>query len=70
MGKRRIAGWLGLDVKTVRGYVRAGIEHGVRRERGEASLTEEVVAGVIASRRGQLQRPRGGAATSGSGTFG
>ena len=59
MGKRRIAGWLGLDVKTVRGYVRAGIEQGMSRERGEASLSEEVVAGVMASRRGRPQRPHG-----------
>jgi hypothetical protein len=59
MGKRRIAGWLGLDVKTVRGYVRAGIARGVRRERGAASLSDEVVAGVMADRRGRLQRPHG-----------
>jgi len=59
MGKRRIAAWLGLDVKTVRNYIRAGVEHGVSRERGLVSLSEEVVAEVVASRRCQATKDHG-----------
>ncbi len=59
MGKKRIAAYLGLDPKTARGYITAGLAHGLRREQGAAALTDEVVAAVLTSRRCTARRPRG-----------
>lgn len=59
MGKRRIAARLGLDPKTVRGYIGAARERGLERTAGEAALTDELVGQVLAARRRPAQRPHG-----------
>jgi len=59
MGKRRIATRLGLDPKTVRGYIEAARGLGLERPAGEEALTDELVGQVIAARRGNAHRPRG-----------
>ncbi len=59
MGKRRIARWLDLDPKTVRRYIAAAREHGVSRERGSESLTDEMISAVLTQRRGAPHRPHG-----------
>lgn len=56
---KRIAARLGLDVKTVRRYVRAAQALGLSREGGEATLTEELEATLLASLHAQSGRPRG-----------
>lgn len=43
-GKKKIAERLGLDPKTVQGYLRSALKHGVSREVGLGSLTDERVA--------------------------
>ena len=48
-GKKRIAHVLGLDVKTVRRYLGAAVACGLRRERGEKALTDELVESVMVS---------------------
>jgi transposase len=59
MGKRRIATQLGIDPKTVRGYIEAARALGLERTAGNAALTDELVGQVIAARRGKAHRPRG-----------
>jgi len=59
MGKRRIATQLGIDAKTVRGYIEAARALGLERTAGKAALTEELVGQVIAARRGKAHRPHG-----------
>jgi len=59
MGKRRIAARLGLDPKTVRGYIGAARERGLERTAGDAVLTDELVGQVLAARRGRAHRTRG-----------
>jgi hypothetical protein len=38
-GLRSVAGWVSLDRKTVRGYVEAGRQAGLDRDRGEEQLS-------------------------------
>jgi transposase len=59
MGKRRIAARLGLDPKTVRGYIGAARERGLERPAGATALTDELVGQVLAARRGTAHRPHG-----------
>ncbi|HEY5656904.1 MAG TPA: IS21 family transposase [Myxococcota bacterium] len=59
--KKRIAARLGLDVKTVRRYIEAAQDNGLVLDSGEAGLTEELLAAVLAARRGTPGRPRGDA---------
>jgi transposase len=59
MGKRRIAAQLGLDPKTVRGYIEAARTLGLERPAGEAGLTDELVGQVVAARQGKAHRPHG-----------
>jgi transposase len=59
MGKRRIAARLGLDPKTVRGYIAAARARGLERTAGNAALTDELVGQVLAARRGRAHRPHG-----------
>ena len=59
MGKRRIAARLGLDPKTVRGYIGAARERGLERTAGAAALTDELVGQVLAARRRPAHRPHG-----------
>jgi transposase len=58
-GKKRIARLLGLDVKTVRRYLDAAVACGLRRERGEKALTDELVESVMVSLRTSGERTRG-----------
>lgn len=48
-GKKKIAARLGLDPKTVRRYARAGEACGLAAGGGEASLTDELLAAVVAT---------------------
>jgi len=59
MAIKTIAGYLGLDPKTVRRYIRVGREQGLSPERGPAALTDEAVIAVIAAFRDVPGRPRG-----------
>lgn len=61
VGCKRIAGRLGLDVKTVRRYVHAAQALGLRRANGEAAVTDELLSALLASLRTQAGRPRGDA---------
>lgn len=58
---KRIAARLGMDVKTVRRYVRAAQALGLTRTSGEAALTEELLTAWLSSLRTQPGRPRGDA---------
>ena len=60
MGKKQIARQLGLDVKTVRRYVKAAAECGCRQEQGPAALTEEFTASLMESLEPEGGRHRGG----------
>lgn len=57
-GKKKIAERLGLDPKTVQGYLRSALKHGVSREVGLGSLTDERVA-ALASEVSLPGRPHG-----------
>ena len=57
--KKQIARQLGLDPKTVRGYVRAAEDNGLSVGLGPAGLTEEQLTTVLVALRGHLERPRG-----------
>jgi hypothetical protein len=46
-GLRSVAGWVSLDRKTVRGYVEAGRQAGLDRDRGEEQLSDELLAEVV-----------------------
>ena len=57
--KKRIAAQLGLDPKTVRRYVEAAEQHGVRLEDGLAGLTDERVGAVIVALKQPPAHPHG-----------
>jgi transposase len=59
--KKRIATALGLDPKTVRRYLDVASEHGVRRELGLESLTDDRVVAIAAELSAMPGRPRGDA---------
>lgn len=59
VGKKRIAARLGLDPKTVRGYIGAARALGLQREAGGTALSDELVGQVLAVRRGSAHRPHG-----------
>ena len=58
VGKKPIAAQLGLDVKTVRRYLRAAEECGLSP--GPQLLTDEQLAQVIAALQSPVERPHGG----------
>lgn len=58
-GKKRIAERLGFDPKTVQGYLRCALKHGISREVGLDALTDERVAAVAAEVRRLPGRPHG-----------
>src|SRR5262249_31592986 len=58
-GKKRVARLLSLDPKTVRRYIKAAEKCGLRRERGEKALTDELVESVMVSLRAPGDRTRG-----------
>ncbi len=60
-GCKRVAARLGLDVKTVRRYVRAAQALGLTREGGEAALSDDLLTRLLVSLRTQSGRPRGDA---------
>jgi transposase len=60
-GCKRIGARLGLDVKTVRRYVRAAQALGLTRASGETALGDEWLTALLASLRTQAGRPRGDA---------
>ena len=60
-GCKRVSARLGLDVKTVRRYVRAAQALGLTRASGEAALGDEWLTALLASLRTQAGRPRGDA---------
>jgi transposase len=58
--KKAIARQLGVDVKTVRRYVKVAEGSGLGREAGEAALNDEAAAAVLNQVQGQeVGRPRG-----------
>jgi transposase len=57
--KKRIAGQLGFDVKTVRRYLAAAKALGVEQAHGPGALTDELVAAVVAATQPGTGRPRG-----------
>jgi len=57
--KKRIAARVGLDPKTVRGYIRAARSEGLDPSQGPGALTEERLADVIAVLYPEASRPRG-----------
>jgi transposase len=58
-GKKRIAAQLGLDVKTVRRYVRVATQLGVRVSEVTAPINDEVVAAVLKRVRRAPEREHG-----------
>jgi DNA-binding NarL/FixJ family response regulator len=60
-GCKRIGTRLGMDVKTVRRYVRAAQALGLTRASGETALGDEWLTALLASLRTQAGRPRGDA---------
>jgi transposase len=58
-GKKRIAAQLGLDVKTVRRYVRAAYKVGLRVGESTVPLSEEVVSAILKATRPAPRRERG-----------
>jgi len=59
MAIKTIAGFLGVDPKTVRRYVRVGQEHGLAVGQDPAALTDEIVVAVMAAFRDVPGRPPG-----------
>jgi transposase len=59
IGKKRIAAQLGLDVKTVRRYVRAAYKVGLRVGEDRARLSEEALGAILKEIRPALVRERG-----------
>jgi hypothetical protein len=57
--KKRIAAERGLDVKTVRRYVKVAMRCGLVQEEGEAALDEARVLAVMERLQGVAHRPRG-----------
>lgn len=57
MGLRPIGEHAGVDRKTVRRYIAAGVGLGLDRAGGEVQLTDELIAGVVDAVR--PDRPRG-----------
>ena len=60
-GKKRIAAQLGLDVKSVRRYVRAAYKVGLRVGVDTAPLSDEVIAAILKEIRPAVIRERGAA---------
>src|ERR1700690_1159066 len=60
-GKKRIAAQLGLDVKSVRRYVRAAQKVGLRVGVDTTPLSEEVLAAILKEIRPAVIRERGAA---------
>jgi transposase len=60
-GHKPIAARVGVDVKTVRRYVTAAQVLGLKREDGEAALTEELLTALLASLHARPGRQRGDA---------
>jgi len=58
-GLRSVAGWVSLDRKTVRGYVEAGRQAGLDRDRGEEQLSDELLAEVVDTVRPRRPSGRG-----------
>ena len=58
-GKKRIGERLQLDPKTVQGYVRCAAKHGISREAGMDSLSDERVASIAAEVARLRGRPHG-----------
>lgn len=58
-GKKRVASRSGLDPKTVRRYIQAAADCGLRPESGLPALTEDKMAEVMHALRGGPGRPRG-----------
>jgi len=56
---KRIAARVGVDVKTVRRYVAAAQALGLKREEGEAALTEELLTALLVSLHARPGRQRG-----------
>ena len=59
LGKKRIAAWVGLDPKTVRRYVTAAEQLGLRSLDGEAALSDDLVGEVLELVQGRPGRMRG-----------
>ena len=59
LAKKRIAARVGVDLKTVRHYVRAAEEAGLRAGKGEAALTEEALSAVLVALHRTTRRERG-----------
>ncbi len=59
VGKKRVAERLGCDAKTVRAYVAAAEELGLRRGQAEEALTDALLAAVIGAVRPKRQQSRG-----------
>lgn len=57
--KKRIAARLGVDPKTVRHYIRAAEQAGLRAGQGEGALTEEALCAVLVALHAGLRRERG-----------
>jgi transposase len=57
--KKRIAARVGLDPKTVRGYIKAARSEGLDPAQGSEVLTEERLADVVAVLHPEASRPRG-----------
>jgi transposase len=57
--KKRIAAERGLDIKTVRRYVKVAVQCGVTEAEGEAALDEVRVLAVMERLQGVAHRPRG-----------
>ena len=58
-GKKPIARHLGLDPKTVRGYLRAAEAEGLRREAGLGAVTDDLLGKIALRVRGPTGRPHG-----------
>jgi transposase len=59
LAKKRIAARVGIDPKTVRHYVRAAEQVGLRAGQGEGALTEEVLCTVLVAVHRSARRERG-----------
>jgi transposase len=59
MAIKTIAGYLGIDPKTVRRYIKVGQEQGLSPGQDPSALTDEVVIAVLAAFRDVPGRPRG-----------
>lgn len=58
-GKKPIARHLGLDPKTVRGYLKAAEAEGLRRESGIDALSDDLLSRIVVRVKGPTGRPHG-----------